>query len=353
MEYTAAHTEAVKNMLALETRYFGLLTQSSNDPDVLALGIPYTHTVGLHREGFPEIIVYGGFPDAYVGELVKYLMVSWSNQDKETNDFITDIPLSAGGSQMAVARTVEVTAQNKARYGKIFEHVWPGLDYRIVQILIPDENGYLPGMLAYDDLILPQPNLSMPDAEKVAPQVAVEEFRDSAIGAAVTDELEPLRLHIEEHKVAVYHEKTDLGPVVFTVGMCKKDLPELMISGTYSKQFVGEMLQTLVQDWIANPPDVRSMSLPVEVESIEGIKIKAEARLVRVTEENRAVTTDRVVLGLWPDQVYEVFQLILPNSNGILPGEEGYVDLDNTQQRIYADTTDMASLIADAMKTTD
>lgn len=348
LQYPAGLADQVKGMLGGD-RLFALLGNTSIHPDIVPLGLPYLHTVGLHQHGLPEIIVYGGWPQDFVGELVKAVMVAWTTKQEPDRNYIIELPLSASEdltSAVAFARTVEVSAFNKERYGCVIDHIFPGAEYRMFQLMLPDPNGNLPDSPEYNDNAY-QIYLGETTA---APLVGEEVFVDPPITAMVTDEWENLRLHIEENGAAVYHEAAEGGPVAFTVGLSKKNLPEIMIAGKYSKQFIGELMETISQSWLVTPPDISSLKFPLEVENRAGEKIKCEAHLLRVTEVNRGLTTDRVVHGLWPDHVYEVFQVLLPNSDGLLPGYPGYVDLDDTNQVNYSDTGSLADMLKEALQ---
>ena len=149
MEQQEYDQQMLSNLRAqADERDFALLANSSNDLFVMQDGVDYTHSVGLFRHGLPEILVHGSYPLDLCGELIKSLMVMWTTAEPKDRTFDgTDVVLEGfrEGKRFVVrARTAIMSEQNRLRYGKIIGELYPEEEFRMVQLMMPDEAGLLP-----------------------------------------------------------------------------------------------------------------------------------------------------------------------------------------------------------------
>jgi len=311
--YTDEVLTALTNLI--EGKDFGIAQNTSNDPSVLAERIDYFHTIGLHRHGLPEIILVGNYPSDMFHHMVKQLMIDMSAPAPEDRDFLCKLDMVNGRGQKAFATTVPLSAYNQERYGKVFEFMYPDQEIKMVQLMMPDDNGVLPDAVPY---------VNKPASGQYflgdVPE-GVELYRNPPPVEDAPIEVE----EIPKEDVSIIETIYGGITVQYTAGMTALDMPELIIVGNFPRENTKGILEYVVGLWkqFGVTESTKNVKLQMQIETDDPEKpIICTTDMGGVDDFFKSITDP--ILTKLSDKPYTLRQIILPDSRGRLPGDADY-----------------------------
>lgn len=117
----------------------------------------YVYTVGLHQRGYPDIFISGNLPQQTAMNLINWVIGFWEKQGKvklgRINNFLKEN--STGIVRAIGLKEVDLSEQSPSEEGWVpgplkthleeLEKRFPDVqNRRVVQLLWPDKNNYLP-----------------------------------------------------------------------------------------------------------------------------------------------------------------------------------------------------------------
>jgi Domain of unknown function (DUF4262) len=309
----------------LRDKFFCLAQQTSDDESVIAEQITYHQTIGLLREGIPEIIIIGEYPLEQVDAIIRDVLAMITTPDPKDRTWEAKLMMHGKGGATAYAKTCMLSPEQKERYGRVYGALFPEKSFEMIQVMLPDTNGVLPDHVQYvnypasnqyylgvnDDgreLFAPAP--PTPEGDPV--MLPVEKLKDEVAG-------KPAVVDSEYMGVKLYH----------TIGMTALGHPEIVISGNYDKETVDNVIFYMIDIWTLRGRDEKFMDFRLEMDMVDDTdpdnirEFIAYTKTVAVLPQFRTAV-DGVLKHLVPNGNYELVQIVLPDDAGKLPGDEGY-----------------------------
>lgn len=124
--------------------------------------------------------------------------------------------------------------------------------------------------------------------------------------------------------VLTCHQKVGSGylPLSYSIGMAKKNFPDVLIVGALPEEFMANVVDITCSDWIDGKADPKGPQLD-RLEGTDG-KSKAAVAVRHLNAEAIAGVSDLTFLEKYYGTMPAMVQLLIPDSEGRYPTDEGY-----------------------------